>query len=159
MHHSNAIVIWKYVVDKESALAYEGEIGTVRELFSLRHIYGLEGLPPPPSDSPLLADLFRGAQRISPEAKRLALTINEDLAAHVRFAFRERFDQLDDCQCLSDYLIGCGPVLHEQFDLRLAVAPIREVRYALLAAYNSRRIGMPDLVRHALELVLKVLTE
>lgn len=158
MHHNNAVVIWEYTADKELALSYEGEIGTVRELFSLRHIYGLEGLLPPPSDDPLLADFFRGSRAVSDEAKALASAISEELAAHVRFAFRRGYDPLDNCQCLSDYLIGSGPVLHEQFAERLAIAPIREVRYALLAAHNSRRMSRPDLALHALVQRLKALT-
>jgi hypothetical protein len=127
--------IWKYISNKARALDYVGEIGSTRELFGLRHIYGLEELPPPPSDAPVLASIFRGECTVSMDQLRACAHI-PDLAAHVRFCFFRRNSEPILMRHLSDLLVGYGPILYDLLEARLEVAPRSEIQYALLAYKN-----------------------
>lgn len=127
---NTAPVIWRYVADKQRMLDYRGKIGTIRELFALRQIWGLEELPPAPSDCPLLAPVFTGETTIrdSERTYTSALTASPELAEHVYLCSNRRSPYtpadngyLSSVRDFADYIT------------RSNVASRRERQYALLA--------------------------
>ena len=118
------------MADKQGALEYRGEIGTIRELFALRQIHGLPELPPVPSDCPLLAPIFAGeiALRDRDRTYAAACAVGPELAEHVYLCANRRspYSPADN-----GYLSSTCD--YDTYRARIEVASRRERQYALLA--------------------------
>lgn len=118
--------------ERELTLAYKGEIGTIRELFDLRQVRGLPGLPPAPFQN----DLFSGNTHIRLTDAECALVAERpDLEEHVGFCQHwRRYDEREP-KYLSWMAIGLlsdgdYALLRK---LRAEPQPRRAILYCLLA--------------------------